>query len=309
MTMPMNEKRLLATALLLSVAVALAFAPDAYIPMLARAFIVQWPLFFLAVAVWAIWRRSWMIALAAVLCIGMLVPQAFVADIAWADTPVGPVFRVAHMNVLQPNRQFAPAIHAVQNADADLISVQEVSPEWAAALQAEFSRTHPFQHIVPRTNCYGIALFSKHPFARVRTIMESGAPFIEAELDIAGERMRVFAVHATSPGSYAHYRRRNAQLNALAYRIQDDPLPTLVIGDLNTVHWDGAYQRFCARSGMRPINSTTDRTWPSVGPLALIPLDHALVGFGLHPARIATFDVSGSDHRGLLAEIHLPDAR
>lgn len=304
-----HEKRLLVAAVLLSMAVALAFAPDAYLPMLARSFIVQWPLFFLAAAAWAFWRRAWLVLSASLFCIVLLLPQQIMVEEVWAGRAGGPVLRVAHMNVLQPNTQFASAINSVQSADADLISVQEVSSEWASALKRAFAGTHPFHHIVPRTNCYGIALFSKHPFARVRTIMESGAPFIEAELDIAGERIRVFAVHATSPGSYVHYRMRNAQLKALAERIQGDPRPTLVIGDLNTVHWDGAYQRFCARSGMRPINSPAHRTWPSVGPIALIPLDHALVGFGLTPARVSTFDVSGSDHRGLLAEIHLPHAR
>ncbi|HRH39321.1 MAG TPA: endonuclease/exonuclease/phosphatase family protein, partial [Flavobacteriales bacterium] len=126
---------------------------------------------------------------------------------------------------------------------------------------------------------------------------------------VDGRAVRLFAVHATSPGSFGHFRRRNEQLKALAEIVRNSGAPTFVIGDLNTVHWDGAYQRFCARSGMRPINSPFTITWPSVGPFALIPLDHALVSAEVDPSVLRSFNVSGSDHRGLYAELHFDNAR
>ncbi len=304
-----STRQLVLAVVVLTVACALVFAPDAYLPMLARSFMLWWCILFAAIALFAGLRKQWWCSAASFASALLVLIQVRTPVMELITLGNGHGLRIAHMNVWQPNEDRARAIATVVATDSDLISVQEVSPEWAVALRSALAEDHPYHHIVPNTNCYGIALFSKRPFISVRTITIAGAPFIEAMVDVDGEAVRVFAVHATSPGSYAHFRRRNAQLTALAERIRSEPIPTLVIGDLNTVHWDGAYERFCARSGLRPINSPFTITWPSLGPFALIPLDHALLSGSLRPTSLSSFEVSGSDHRGLLAEVRLDHAR
>jgi endonuclease/exonuclease/phosphatase family metal-dependent hydrolase len=51
--------------------------------------------------------------------------------------------------------------------------------------------------------------------------------------------------------------------------------------------------------------SVSERTWPSLGPLALIPLDHVLLSPQLAPAAFRSFRIPGSDHRGIMATIAL----
>lgn len=304
-----SKRQLLLIATTLAITCVLILAPESYLPMLARAFMIWWSIGFFSLALFALWRRMhwWAVANALVSPLLLLQLEVQIAEpVAFRGNDV---LRLAHMNVLQPNEDRAQAIATVLATDADLISVQEVSPEWARALMSALSDRYPYHHIEPRTNCYGIALFSRHPFDHVRTIHLAGAPLILADLRIAGEELRVYTVHATSPGSYEQYRRRNAQLHDLATMIGADARPTVIIGDLNTVHWDAAYRDFCVRSGSRPINSPFTITWPSVGPFALMPLDHALITGGLRAGRFTSFNISGSDHRGLLAEVHLDHAR
>ncbi|MBK8498191.1 MAG: endonuclease/exonuclease/phosphatase family protein [Flavobacteriales bacterium] len=301
--------QLLLVCATLALTCALVFAPDAYLPMLVRSFLLWWAFGLLLLGVIAAWRKRWWLSLTCAICSAAIMVQIRIPTALAAEGDHAHGLRVAHMNVWQMNTDHAGAISAVLASDPDLISVQEVSPEWAVALARGFARTHPYRHVVPQTNCYGIALFSRFPLLQAQTIEIAGAQFIEAEVMVSGQAIRVLAVHATSPISYAHFRRRNAQLVALADRIARSDFPTLLIGDLNTVHWDQAYQRFCARSGARPINSPYQITWPSVGPLAMIPIDHALVSGGLCSSSITSFKVAGSDHRGLLAEVHLAHAR
>lgn len=298
-------RQLVIAVAVLAIACVLVFAPDAYLPMLARAFMLWWAVLFATVALFACIRKQWWWSIASLASAVLVIVQVRTPGMEPISKGGSHGLRMAHMNVWQPNEDRARAIAAAVATNADLISVQEVSPEWAVALQGALAKDYPYHHVVPSTNCYGIALFSKRPFESVRTITIAGAPFIEAMVNVEGKIVRVFAVHATSPGSHAHFRRRNVQLAALAERIRSEPVPTLVIGDLNTVHWDGAYERFCSRSGVRPINSPFNITWPSVGPFALIPLDHALVSGGLRPTALSSFEVNGSDHRGLLAEVRL----
>jgi endonuclease/exonuclease/phosphatase (EEP) superfamily protein YafD len=295
----------LATALL-TAALVVAFAPDAYVPMLARAFILPTTIVTLLIALFAAFRKKWWVAQAALLGCAIMALQIQAPHVDTITTDADRAFRVFHMNVLQPNTAFDAAIAQALDSDADVISVQEVGPEWACALNEGLLQRCPFVHLEPRSNCYGIALFSKWPFQCVRTITVQGAPFIEAFLAVDGMPIRLLAVHATSPITYGHFRRRNEQLNRLSDHLAHSDTATILVGDLNTVPWDKAFMRFCSRSGLRSTTPMMQRTWPSIGPLAVIPLDHVLVSSGIRPVGLRTASVAGSDHRALIADLNLP---
>ncbi|MBL7937839.1 MAG: endonuclease/exonuclease/phosphatase family protein [Flavobacteriales bacterium] len=292
-------------ALFLLTATGLAFAPDAYLPMLARAFMLQWCVGFICVSALLIWSRRWWMAFTALFCAALLAPQISAPEQAAFVTTDGTKLKVLHMNVLQPNSAFDAAISGALKSGADVISVQEVGPEWGEALRSGLCTTYPYVHIEPRTNCYGIALFSKRPFTRVGTIVVLGSPFIEAMIEVDGRPLRLLAVHATSPISYAHFKRRNRQLDHLARYIAQSGTATLLVGDLNTVPWDSAFERFCIQAGLAPTTGVDQRTWPSIGTLALIPLDHLLISRSISTSSITTVHIPGSDHRGLLAEVNI----
>jgi endonuclease/exonuclease/phosphatase (EEP) superfamily protein YafD len=216
---------------------------------------------------------------------------------------MGHGLRVAQFNVLQPNGQRSEVIEAIRATNAELVSIQEVDAAWAAALIDGLGREFPFHHVVPRSDCYGIALFSRLPFEHVTTVEVQGTPFIEAVVPADAQRVRVLAVHATSPTSLRHHQRRNAQLRELSKLLTDSHLPTVLVGDLNTVHWDEAFRALCVGSGSRPVVPPSSRTWPARGPFALIPLDHVLLSPGMGYSSLALCDIPGSDHRGLVADI------
>lgn len=188
-------RELWATVITLSLALVGAFAPDAYLPMLFRAFIVPLALVLgVLAAASALWRRWWL-AQAALLGVAILLIQVPAASVHQAGSG-RTALRIFHMNVLQPNTAFAEVLAVAQASDADVISVQEVGPEWATALQQGLVASHPYVHLEPRNNCYGIALFSRRPFQQVELLEVEGTPFIEARIDMAGGSMRLLAVHA-----------------------------------------------------------------------------------------------------------------
>lgn len=300
--------QLTSAALVLLASVLVALAPDAYLPMLVRAFLVPIIGSAIVLTVMAAWRRRWWLTGAASLGSLMMLAQV-VTPSSIEDGPAtiaheGAALRVFHVNVLQPNTSYAEAIKQALRSGADIISVQEVDARWAAELHSVLGYQYPFFHLEPRQNCYGIALFSKLPFEKVETLENAGAPFIEAWLNVGGDPIRLIAVHATSPISYGHFRRRNEQLQALGDLLSCGDTSTIVVGDLNTVPWDQTFRRFCAQAGLRSCAPSAYRTWPSIGPFAAIPLDHILVSEDLATSDFATVDIPGSDHRGLYAALH-----
>jgi len=293
----------IAAGVLLALGCALAFAPDPFLLMLARAFLWQWALCAVAIAVIAFFTRRWWSGAAAVIVAILLAfpPQRTVQS---KFTGAGvPLVRVAHMNVFQPNDDHDAVIAEALETDADVISFQEVSPIWASVLQQGLASGYPYHRLVPQSNCYGIALFSRLPFLRVDVLPLQRRSMLLAEVATSEGPVRLLSVHATSPGSYGHYLQRNAQLNELAAVVNESPMPVVLFGDLNTVSWDRALVNLCARTGLREHSDNTDATWPSFAGMALIPLDHILVTKELAVDGLDIFRISGSDHCGVTAVI------
>lgn len=305
-TTPSPHRELLPATIVLAIAVALAFSPDAYLPMLARAFLLQWSALFVVLAFLLLWRKLRWTALSSILGCVLILPQ-YHQPATTHDVPSGSsTLRIAHLNVFQMNERYEEVLQLAIASGADVISVQEVDNDWADALRVGLASNYPHMHVEARGNCYGIALFSKLPFAGVRTSEVSGTPFIEAIVRTNDGPVRILSVHATSPISYAHFQRRNALLTHLGEDIGASNMPTVLVGDLNTVHWDRAYRSFSTRSGLLTVNGPAMRTWPSMGPIALIPLDHLMISPGLGATDVQRFTIPGSDHRGLVADVHFP---
>lgn len=281
----------------------LAFAPDPFLLMLARAFLWQWALLAFLIGILALGTRRWWSAGAAILMAGILAfpPQRTVQLGTGRNGEA--LLRVAQMNLFQPNDDHDQVVAAALATNAEVISFQEVSPEWAAVLAVGLRSHYPYQRTVPGTNCYGIALFSRLPFLRADALPLAHGTMLCAEVSTATGPVRLLSVHAASPGSYGHFRERNAQLEELAAVVNDRTMPVVLLGDLNTVSWDRALVQLCARTGLREHKNNTDATWPSLGGLALIPLDHILVTRELAVDRLDIFPISGSDHCGVSALI------
>jgi len=300
------HRELVPATLLLTIGVALAFSPDAYLPMLARAFLLQWSVLFVVLAALLLWRRLRWTALSSALGCVLILPQ-YHQPITTHEVHTGHAsLRIAHLNIFQMNKRHDDVLLSALDSNADVLSVQEVDDTWAEVLRDGLASTYPYSRVEANNNCYGIALFSKLPFKHVRTLQLDGVPFIEAGVHTADGPVRIITVHATSPISFDHFQRRNRLLKHLSAYIDAYEKPTVLVGDLNTVHWDRAYRSFRTRSGLLPVNSPGMRTWPSLGPITLIPLDHLMISPGLGASAVQRFTIPGSDHRGLVADIHIP---
>jgi endonuclease/exonuclease/phosphatase (EEP) superfamily protein YafD len=283
------------------IAVVIAFAPSTWTTMMLRSFLPQWITLFALAAIWLLLRRRWRDGLVTAAGGLLILPTSRPPQI---DGSTGSTreLRIAHFNVLQTNSRYAEVIAAMVRSDADLIGVQEVDPEWASELIDRLSAAYPHRVIEPRTNCYGIALFSRIPLTDIRLVRLGASPAISAGLTVENERMRLLYLHTSSPGSPAQFAARNSQLRMLENEVTTSRDPVLVVGDLNAAPWDRDLRRFLAATGSRCHSSAGDPTFPSLAHMALIPIDHVL-----SPPEIGVLQrsvhIPGSDHRGLLADI------
>ena len=84
--------------------------------------------------------------------------------------------------------------------------------------------------------------------------------------------------------------------------------PTILAGDFNAVDDHGPMQRL-RRLGLRSASDIVGAGWQPTYPAGrriippLLPIDHVLVNDRLTATSVTTFEVSGSDHRGILATL------
>jgi endonuclease/exonuclease/phosphatase (EEP) superfamily protein YafD len=238
----------------------------------------------------------------------------FACTLAWVTPghlpthPRGePELRLASANVLMihqdPNRVIADLVEQ----DPDLIVLQEISHEWADAIERS-AALEPWPHrlIHPQIGSFGVAVLSKVPLPM--TLEElAGIPMAKVELTLNGQRIDVYDVHTLPPRSADYAAIWSEQMTLLADRVQSSPVPVILAGDFNATRHHPSYKRL-TQAGVNDAHAQVGRasakTWPNgVFPVPSLRLDHVLVGDGIAVHAVVEGPANGSDHKPLFVDL------
>ena len=237
-------------------------------------------------------------------------PGAVVAAPLARDAQLAPSLRVATANLLASNASTNATVRALAEAQLDLLVVEELTPGWAAALDASaLGDELTTRFVVPRDDCFGIGIYTRHPLLTRATIDLEGVPLLRATLALHGRTLTVFAVHTLPPRSMAYARIWDRQMALLAQLVAQERGAVLVLGDLNATAQARNYQRLVA-GRLRGAHEDRGRglatTWPNgTFPAPPIRLDHVLVSPELAVRSVRELLANGSDHAPVVAELAL----
>ncbi len=215
--------------------------------------------------------------------------------------------RVLTLNVNSGGGDIEKVMKLIDESDADLVALQEVSSRWLGQLEKQ-KGAYPFSIISPREDNFGIALLSRIPFTASRTLEIGGArvPSLIVKIDWKLAPVQVCVTHPLPPISRAYAGYRDGQLNQLP-EVIDKNVPTILVGDLNTTPWGYTFKRLLKQTGLR--NSAhpfgIQATWPAGNPLLRIPIDHILISPDILVLERKVGENTGSDHLPVLAELAL----
>lgn len=290
--------------MILGAGLALAFGLDSFPFLAARSFLVPIAVLLLAAGCWWMFRgrhlQGAMLAVAALLA---AVPPFQAWCMAGTGSGKGMPLIIAQMNVHEDNREHAAVVETALGRGADVIAVQEADERWWRVLDEGLSDRYPWSVHGSGEKNHGIALFSRLPLHEADVFPLEGLPAIRAVIGRDSLEMVVYVLHLRAPESGAKTAWRNRQWGSLAERMRAERLPVCLVGDLNTVPWDKAFRDFRDRTGISPGKDMLKPTWPALGPMALIPIDHLLGSNGLVIGTRETFRIPGSDHLGVLARV------
>ncbi len=254
------------------------------------------------VVAWGWWRGHRGITVLAVAT--LLLNAALIGRVAWqAQSGLrraqdGRALHVLSLNVRTSNPDSAAVLDLLAASDADVVFLMEVDQRWMAALAALHAR-YPHHIAHPRSDNFGVALFSRMPWRRadVRWLGDATVPAIEAEMTHQGRDFVLLGVHPLPPISRRHAASRDLQLQALADHAALRQEPVLVVGDLNATPWStGLRIATAGRLGLRSRSAPWVPTWRARSIFAL-PIDHALATAPLVITDRSVGADVGSDHR------------
>ena len=250
----------------------------------------------------------------ALLALWMLAPGLWLHLPRWGAELQGTPVRVATVNVFMANRDGAGVRAWIRAEDPELVAVQEVDGFWLAELQ-QLEDLWPHRVTSPATDAefhaqtFGMALLSKRPLRAVERFSHLGrSGGIVAEMELAGETIRVIAAHPERPGRSERVPRRNVVLDMVAARASVADV-CIVLGDLNTSSGSPAFGRLLRDGRVQDSRRGFGRqpTWRTYRPIPglWVDIDHILAS-----ARFSTADrrvgrANGSDHRPVVADLIL----
>lgn len=261
------------------------------------------------------WSRRWVLgALATCLTVAVIAVQVPLYAVAPVDGVSVPV-RVMSVNMLY-GRADAEAIAALADDRADVLMVQELTPEAARRLQAAgIERTFPHQVLEPRKEAAGAGVYSRYPMTTSAHIGGLQRVMVSTRLKINGVTIdpTVASVHLASPWPHPvdGWRRDLDELPAVLDELaaESDDGAILVGGDFNATIDMRPFRRLLTggyRDASEQAGEGRQFTFPSnwhVPPF--MGLDHVLTR-NATAVSTETVTVPGSDHRALLATVLVP---
>ncbi len=249
-----------------------------------------------------------------VLMLLVLVGCAHPPRVARAPKVNEPTLEVMTFNVNFGIPGDAATVALIEQSTAELVVLQETTPEWEAATRAGLTKRWPHQQWVHSAGAGGLAVLSTRPFSA--TVLENKRgwfPALKVVAESALGPVQVLAVHLRPPvsdsGSFVSgylttSPLRRDELSAFLAALQPE-LPTLVAGDFNEGTSGDAVSALHGRGfrSVLPEFVPEAKTWGwDVGSVHLsAQLDHIAASRELEPLSAKVVKGGRSDHQPVVA--------
>lgn len=205
-----------------------------------------------------------------------------------SDGTTGTTVLLTNVDIHNPD--LGPLLALIHAEDPDIIGLLEVDERKLAALDG-LDATYPCHRAVPRSDSFGVALWSRDADCTLTTEL-LGDPELPS-LRLEQDGTTYWLTHTRPPRNHQDAAARDAHLQAIAALLAEPH--TVVLGDLNAT----PYSAHFPQPGAAALP-----TWPSGLPaVARLSLDHVLSSDDVALRGLRVGAAVGSDHRPVLAEV------
>ena len=218
-------------------------------------------------------------------------------------------FKIISINIFSQNEEFQHLQNYLKEETADVIVLQELTPSWQK--HVEFIRKeYPYYKEEPRSNNFGIAVYSKIPFDTVipKNYIDEMHPSLIGELKVNGKPVSILMTHPVPPlPNQARFERRNKQYKLMKEEIDAMTNENIIfIGDFNSTTYSPNFKLLQsdklkdARTGFGLQNS-----WNAFIPILRTNIDQCWVSKNIGVTNFYRGKDIQSDHFPIVAELKI----
>ena len=177
----------------------------------------------------------------------------------------GPVLTVMTYNLLGGNNFSSGVVEALRASDADVIALQELDPDNAAAIADQLAEAYPYQVLRPGQGGHGAGMISRLPMQltgeTLRDRWWTAQPII-ASVAFDGRSVVVIDVHAAATSLGAGDREHESRL--LQNYVDAHDGPVVLAGDFNATDRNHSYEilRETLHDAWRDVGHGFGHTFP-----------------------------------------------
>lgn len=137
-------------------------------------------------------------------------------------------------------------VESIVDLDADLVSIQGLTPDWADLLSERLTSTYPHVYLFEDIGVHGLGLFTKTPVGSIDSFLIGDVVQVQACLsggDTSPEAQFI-AVQTTPPVNSGAYQTMKAQIEVLAEYARNIEGPLITVGDFNNMPWSNELKVF-----------------------------------------------------------------
>ena len=217
-----------------------------------------------------------------------------------------PRISIANIN-LSLSDEYNSTLSTIINTDADLISFQEVTPDWHEILSELLSQKYPYQSSVVRIDPYGLAMYCKYPFSDVDTFYYDEIPNLRVTLTSEDDKkIHIVSSHTSVPATREAYTSIREHFEVISdYRaaLKD---PVITVGDYNLPSWSDEIKYFKfltdlndSRRDIVPVSMQGNFS------LLKVPVDHIFYCDRIECTDFQVLTSKNANHLGILGSYQL----
>jgi len=205
---------------------------------------------------------------------------------------------IAHVNVTSAEESYESLTDELLSRNLDILSFQEVKPDWSRFLRKSLEESHPYFIENVRIDPFGMAIYSKFPIQQVDTLFVEKVPFLSAQIELSEEKEISIINTMILPSINSKLdSTQQSQLTYIQEYLSANEGTELVIGDFNMVYWSNRIREF--REGTALMNSRRDVSQSVLS----VPYDHIFHSADLECTMFRDMIDSSGNRIGIFANL------
>lgn len=213
-------------------------------------------------------------------------------------TDGGSFISIATFNLANSNDDFDSTFNLILNSNADLISLQEVNPDWYNYIKNNpyIEKYYPYDTSIVRMDFLGMTILSKYQFLKIDTFNYEHIPnFIGCiKHDSLDEKIYFVSTHTTPPVSLKAYSDIRNHLEQVADTVNSISDPIFALGDYQVVPWSDEILSFRQKANLE--DSRRDI------PTSYFPHDHIFFSKQFECLELQSIGSQKTTHLGILGK-------